>query len=254
MKKIISGLLVALMISATISSCRKKDDTPNELKKGSFQLKFEHKMGMMNPVDFELNKKYIHHMTSDELTFTMFRYYVSNIQLVKDDGTIWSEQNSYRIINVAEPSSLLLSLNNIPAGNYKEMRYTLGVDSTRNVSGAQDGALAPSNGMFWSWNTGYIFLKAEGTSPQSSNNNFMIHLGGFSGANNIITNKSTNFGGASLTISESATPMVHLTANPGMLWHSAQSVSQTNMLHMPGAKAKQMATDFYGSVAFDRIH
>lgn len=256
MKNIINGLLVALILIVTVSSCRKDDDdTPDPLNEGSVNVEFNHVMGMMNPVPFELNTAYTHHATSDELTFSMFRYYVSNIQLVKDDNTIWSEEESYHIVNVAEPGSLVLNLKNIPAGTYKELRYTMGVDAARNTSGAQNGALAPSNGMFWSWNTGYIFLKAEGTSPQatSNNNNFMFHLGGFEGANNIITPKTTDFGGATLTVSAANTPSVHLTANPGMLWHSAQSVSQTPKTHMPGALAVSMASDFYGSVSFSKI-
>ena len=74
-----------------------------------------------------------------------------------------------------------LTLSDVPEGSYTEMSYVLGVDSTRNVSGAQAGALSTANGMFWSWSTGYIMLKAEGTSPNSGTGSFSFHLGGFSG-------------------------------------------------------------------------
>lgn len=259
MKNIISGLLVALILSITITSCRKKDDTPDELKTGSAKVEFSHVMGMMSPTPFELNKQYTHHMTGDEMTFTMFRYYVSNLQLIgtnaDGEAITYSEKDSYHIVNVAEPGSLILDLADVPVGTYTELKYTMGVDAERNTTGAQDGALAPSNGMFWSWNTGYIFLKAEGTSPQATANmnNFTFHLGGFEGTNNIITAKTTNFGGATLNVTESATPTINLKANPGMLWHSAPSLSQTPKTHMPGATAVSMSSDFYGSVSFDKI-
>lgn len=254
MKNIISGLLVALILSATISSCRKTDDTPEELKKGAFKIEFNHVFGP-NELPFELNKEYVHGKTGDALTFTTFKYYVSNIKLVKNDGTIWKENESYHIVKTSDPASMILSLKDVPAGTYKELQYTMGVDSIRNESGAQDGALAPSNGMFWSWNTGYIFLKAEGNSPQAMNatNFFMFHLGGFKAPNNIIMNKTTDFGNSSLVIAEGETPVVNLTANAARLWHSASSVGVLDKIHMPSATATQMASDFYSNIYFNKI-
>jgi hypothetical protein len=65
---------------------------------------------------------------------------------------------------------------NVPAGTYTGMYLTMGVDSARNVSGAQEGALDPANGMFWSWTSGYIMIKAEGLSPQGAGGSFTYHL------------------------------------------------------------------------------
>jgi hypothetical protein len=61
------------------------------------------------------------------------------------------------------------------------MEFMIGVDSARNNSGAQTGALDPTNGMFWSWSTGYIMAKFEGTSAQSpaAANALKFHIGGF---------------------------------------------------------------------------
>jgi len=130
----------------------------------------------------------------------------------------------------------------------------MGVDSLRNVSGAQTGALSTANGMFWDWNSGYIMLKAEGMSPNSTSKNFVFHLGGFKGVNNIVTKKNTNFGGGSLIIGAGLTPSVGIKVNPARLWHSSPSVSTVNMIQMPGAAAKQMAKDFYDAIIFDHIH
>jgi hypothetical protein len=46
-------------------------------------------------------------------------------------------------------SELNTSLKNITA-----IKFLLGVDSLKNVSGIQTGALDPAKGMFWTWNTG----------------------------------------------------------------------------------------------------
>ena len=103
--------------------------------------------------------------------------------------------------------------------------------------------------MFWSWNTGYVMLKAEGTSPQSSNGTFSFHLGGFSGDNSIVTSKLATFDNNSLTITLNKTAEVQLKANPAKLFH-ADPLSSGSVVHMPGAKAKQMAANFYGGISF----
>ena len=48
------------------------------------------------------------------------------------------------------------------------------------------GVLDPSGAgadMYWTWNSGYIFFKMEGTSPAATGmgNSFMYHIGGFGG-------------------------------------------------------------------------
>lgn len=50
------------------------------------------------------------------------------------------------------------------------------------------GVLDPVKGMFWAWNTGYIFLKLEGKSTysKSPSNIFEYHIGGFKQPNNCI--------------------------------------------------------------------
>src|SRR5690606_18580217 len=109
-----------------------------------------------------------------------------------------------------------LDIDNVPAGYYVEIQYTMGVDSEKNVSGAQVGALSLSNGMFWDWNSGYIMLKAEGYSPQAENNGFAFHLGGFSGADNIVTTKPTilTFSNDTIFIKKGRAPIVNIPANP----------------------------------------
>jgi hypothetical protein len=73
-------------------------------------------------------------------------------------------------------------ISGLPAGNYNRIQFLLGVDSLRNVSGAQTGDLDPVNDMFWDWNTGYIYFKMEGefkTVQQPAGDAYAIHIGGF---------------------------------------------------------------------------
>ena len=203
---------------------------------------------------FQLETQYVHPTTNDTLTFTTFKYFISNFRLKKEDGSLWTHPESYFLLDASIPSSMVLNISNVPSGTYTEMRYTMGVDSIRNVSGAQTGVLSAINGMFWSWNSGYIMIKAEGMSPNSPSEDFVLHLGGFKGDYNVVTVKTSNFGGEPLNVSASATPQIHFIANPARFWHTNPSVSSLNKIHMPGAEAKQAAIDFYDGIFFDHIH
>lgn len=203
---------------------------------------------------FELGTEYVHPTTNDTLTFTTFKYFISNVRLKKEDGSWWTHPESYFLVDVSGPSSTQLNITGIPVGNYTEVSYVMGVDSTRNVSGAQSGALSTTSGMFWSWNTGYIMLKAEGLSPQAGMGGaFTFHLGGFAGATNIVTLKTAGFVGV-LQVTTTSNGKINLSADPSKLFTTTGSVGAVGMIHMPGANAVTMATDFYTSgVAFKSI-
>ncbi len=256
----IFSIFLGLFLSVS-TSCKKKtteptlEPTPLAVEKGIVTIDLSHKWGFTNQTDFVLGTDLIHPMTNDTLNFTTFKYYVSNFKFKKADGTWYTQPESYFLVDLSTPSSLVLTIPDVPVGDYTDVYYTMGVDSTRNVSGAQTGALAASNLMFWNWNSGYVFLKAEGTSVNSSTGTFQFHLGGFSGANNLLTEKYINFSNNSLTVSANHTSTAFLQVNPGWLWHSAPSVSVLNMIHMPGTDAATMALGFYtnNSIILDHI-
>ena len=256
--KLIFVALLGLFLSIS-TSCKKEEPTPEPTpaadEKGTVKINLAHKWGFTNGTTFKLDTTLVHPMSGDSLNFTTLKYYISNIKLKKSDGTWWTQAESYFLVDLSNPSSLELSLSNVPVGDYTDVYYTMGVDSTRNVSGAQSGALATTNMMFWNWNSGYVMLKAEGTSVDSSTGSFAFHLGGFSGQYNIVTQKYVNFAGNALTVSSNHTSKAFLQVNPGWLWHSAPSVSTLNMIHMPGAEAQTMALGFFtnNSIILDHI-
>lgn len=95
-------------------------------------------------------------------------------------------------------------------------------------------------------------VKAEGTSPQSSTGSFAFHLGGFQGANSVLTTKSVSFAANNLTVGANKTSSVFIVSNPAKLFHADPLSSGINLM-MPGAKVKQMATNYYSSFAFDHL-
>ncbi|MBX7107403.1 MAG: hypothetical protein K1X61_02025 [Chitinophagales bacterium] len=248
--KIPLSLSLFFMI-AIVSSCKKEEPTPTPTK-GDVKVEVNYVFGS-SALPWDVNQTMVHPATGDTLTFTEFAFYLSNVKLKKEDGTWWSEPESYHLICAKCTEKNMFIMKDVPAGIYTEMAYTLGVDSLRNVSGAQTGDLSPTKGMFWDWNTGYIMIKAEGSSPQSPTGTFTFHLGGFSGPNNIVTPKTITFGSAVVNVAEPAIPTIVLQANPARLWHTSPSVSVTSAIHMPGPEAKIMADDFFGNISFTEI-
>ncbi len=117
----------------------------------------------------------------EPLQIETLRFYLSNIALLKGDQFVWQESESYHLIDAVDPTSFQLALG-VPVGlAYDSIQFLLGIDSTTSVSGAMGGDLDPTKGMYWSWNSGYVNFKLEGTSPlcDSRNHEFQYHLGGY---------------------------------------------------------------------------
>ncbi len=125
---------------------------------------------------------------------TKFKYYLSNFKLLSNDSRI-KNQDGYYLVNEDEDTTKRIVLNNIGEGMTTGISFTIGVDSLHNSSGAQEGALDPMYGMFWAWNSGYIFLKLEGKSPSSNSPGkiFEFHIGGYKTPTNCIRTIKLNF-------------------------------------------------------------
>ncbi|MBS1734667.1 MAG: hypothetical protein JST02_15340, partial [Bacteroidetes bacterium] len=100
----------------------------------------------------------------EQYTISKLKYYISN--LVFSGNGKDQEADTYFLVNAANESNAFDIT--LPAGNYSSIQFLLGVDSIRNCSGAQTGALDPMNDMFWTWNSGYVMFKLEGSSTAST--------------------------------------------------------------------------------------
>ena len=240
------GLALALSTSCKKETVEPTPETPVvDPGKGSVSIVLSHKWGMMNEQNFVLGSDLIHPMHKDTLNFSKLKYYVSNVKFKKADGTYFVHPESYFLVDLSNASSTSLAISDVPVADYTEMSYTLGVDSVRNCSGAQTGALDPVNTMFWSWNSGYIATKAEGNYMKNNvSTPFVFHLGGFKGATNVVTTKTISFSANNLTVTKDKASKVKITVNPGTLFHTT-SVKTLDMIHMPGADAVSMAVGFY---------
>ena len=247
------SLLVFLMLGLAWSCNKDDDDDDNQsTQPGDVKIQFEYVFGS-SQIPWSIGETLRHPKTGDTLTFTEFSFYVSNVRLQKADGSYWTEEDSYHLICAKCQDASQFKLEDVPAGDYVAIEFLLGVDSTANVSGNQTGALDPKFGM-WDNNNGYMMIKAEGSSPQSSDGAFTFHLFGYSGANSLLTPRVFPFFGNSLNVNGSVSPELVLWANPARMWHSSPSVGQVNSIMQPGPEAKDMTTDFFSNIALMEVN
>ncbi len=123
----------------------------------------------------------VHVLDAGPITMEVLKFYVSNMVLLHEGRVVWTDGSGPHLIDASASRSLAIPLA-VPAGRKPDARrFTLGIDSATNVSGALGGDLDPTKGMYWTWQSGYVNLKVEGRSPlvQSKDKRFQFHLGGY---------------------------------------------------------------------------
>ncbi|MEN9964266.1 MAG: hypothetical protein RL582_1361 [Bacteroidota bacterium] len=124
-----------------------------------------------------LNTFYSSSNKTDSILISKMKFYVSKVSLVSDDKSILI--NKSFLIDLEESNSMSME---VPEEfKIKQLFFLLGTDSTTNVSGAMDGDLDPLKGMYWTWQSGFINVKIEGTHLKSDGETdlFHLHLGGY---------------------------------------------------------------------------
>ncbi len=122
----------------------------------------------------------------NRLRIDKFMHYVSSLRLIKEDNSEVILKDFY-LLDFFNNNVIELE---VPAGKYKKLKFDVGIPEAYNKD--QDPAQYPSSsplsvagsqGMFWTWNTGYIFIKFEGKADTTGIEGeellspFAIHIG-----------------------------------------------------------------------------
>jgi hypothetical protein len=231
----ISAFACSLALAAlSLTGCGKGKDEPTPATTGTVALEFEQTVGTDPLV---LSTRTYNNASGEQFKVTAFRQYISNIKFTKADGSSYAVPESYYLLDAAVPASTRMSIADVPVGDYTGITFTVGVDSTRNVSGAQKGFLDPNYGMFWTWNSGYIYTKLEGTSPQAAKpagvaeGGLTFHIGGFQSPYNTIRTVSPAFpSGVKLLVRNDHSPEVHLNANVAKMFVATAGNNNTSTI------------------------
>ncbi|WP_020595868.1 MbnP family protein [Spirosoma panaciterrae] len=220
-------LLLFILVSLGVGAFLACQNEVGTAETGSLTLRFDNVVGNQ---DLALGTVTYQNAAGEPFTVTKFNYFVSNFRLIKADGTdyVLPQANNYFLIQEDKPASQSFTLTGIPGGMYTGISFLIGVDSLRSLAdisqrtGVLDPGLGTHEAMYWEWNSGYIFLKLEGTSaaaPASQNNLFFYHIGGFGGGYNgkkTINNLRTvtiPFNGNTAQIAASNKPRINLIAD-----------------------------------------
>lgn len=247
-------LSFAVLLLVFLKACTKDapieiTDNPSDLhthdhsKEGSVRFEFSNVVGssplVLNDVEYLTPG-------NDPFRVSLFSYYISNIKLIGEDGSRYAEDESYHLIRHENNGSKIFTINTVPSGKYKELTLMIGVDSTRNVSGIQEGALDPVWGMFWSWNTGYIMAKLEGTSPAAGTggNVFMYHPGGFQTKTGAVVQVTLPLGNMEVKAGQTRTIKLNADVLEWFTSPHAINISAMPIVHNAGASSRKLAENY----------
>lgn len=243
MKSILSLAILSIIF---FSSCKKETTVAyNTTLKGKLSVEFDNIVGSQ---DLQLNTGSYINSSNETYKVTKLKYYVSNFKLTNVDGSVYTlpQDSSYFLIDESDANRHEAAFC-LPEGEYKTLSFTLGVDSLRNTMdiSKRTGDLDPTSvasDMYWSWNSGYIFFKLEGTSTAvtSMGGIFQYHTGGFGGYTTATENNLKNI---TLDLTARGTPKVKASKTNGVNIHllvdinnvftgnSTISLATTNMVH-----------------------
>lgn len=139
--------------------------------------------------DFILNQNYIA-SNGEVLRFSLATFYLSKPVIMDDVGGMTPLAPEYYLVR----SDVMMSdMGTIEAGHAHMFNISLGIDEATNTENGATGVqptdftdanhpLAPQpEGMYWSWASGYIFVKVEGEVDYDADgtfdNTFKYHLG-----------------------------------------------------------------------------
>lgn len=193
----------------------------------------------------------------ENYTVQRLKYYITNIELVNTKANKRIPvKNSYFLVDDGNEESKIISLN-VAEGNYDAISFLLGVDSLHNVSGAQSGALDPMNGMFWTWNSGYVSIKMEGKSPASNlpQNLIEYHLGGFKGPDKVMQRIDLSFKEGPASFTGKKTTTISVKTDMNLFFKSVYSlpIKQNPACTTAGKLARQYSENYATLFSIDKV-
>ncbi|MGJ1267144.1 MbnP family protein [Sphingobacterium spiritivorum] len=198
-KQYVAAAALLLTVILTSSCSKNNAPEPDADKMGQFSIEFDNIVGE-ETLGFE--PRTYTNAKGEKFRIKQLQYFISNIKLYKNDGSsyIVPQEESYFLVNASDRTTRFTRVR-VPEGDYSKVQFVLGVDSLRSTMPVEKrtGVLSfnpesghAGGGMYWGWNSGYIFLKLEGycdlisdnqQGDPTGNKQFKYHIGGFGGYN-----------------------------------------------------------------------
>jgi hypothetical protein len=254
----LSHLFVGLSMIIIVCACQKELKFDKGTRKNhNLVLKFK-PVVQFDSVPLVLGQTYSNFF-KEQFTPTAFKFYIHGIELINEDSNkvFRIPADQYFLVDFSDSASTEVQVAILPY-SYNKIAFTIGVDSARNVSGAQTGALDPAKGMFWTWTTGYIMAKLEGTSPASKEpgNKFEYHIGGFTGVDNVVSKVTLLYPfGQSIDLKPGESTTLEITADAYDWFYNPHDIRlNTNpVISTPGLLSTMVAENYRKMFTVDSI-
>jgi hypothetical protein len=176
----------------------------------------------------------------ESFSVQQFKYYVSGIRVTGEEVGEEVLLQEAHLVDEGDSSSLVLNLSTA-LDRIRTIRFVVGVDSLANTGGVQGGDLDPMLGMFWTWNTGYVYARLEGESDSAHSpaHRFTWDIGGYKYPLNALRTVTLDVGGGGKKV-------ICITADV-QKWFDGKSpvhLAQTPVCHQPGALAMRIADNY----------
>ncbi|TKD66286.1 MbnP family protein [Flavobacterium sp. ASW18X] len=259
--KVYNYLATALFAIALIS-CDNEDDTANELTgEGTARIEFDNSYAgsqlLLQTAFYDANG-------TEKIAIDTLKYIVSNIRLEDAVGNVFvvPEQEALNVIDLSDDASRFVTIVNVPAADYVKIHFGLGIDQEKYLQGVEGQGdfltTATEEGMLWSWQAGYKFIRFEGrfTGENTTEETpFAIHMGSHGTA-------LDNYKEVSLDLPVSAkvrtdiTPEIHLVADISQLLSGTGKLylEEQSQIHVDPEKSPMVATNAAAMFTVDHIH
>lgn len=162
-----SWVIIAIAMVIAFSSCKKEtpeepEPTPAETPTGEFLL---HLHTYIDQEEVDLYNIPYSTTQGHEITLTMAQLYISSIQLEKLDGSLVDVTGKI-VLKTLQANTYVVG--NVPVGNYKGLRFKVGLDATTNAANpnASADSVALNKPAMWFGSApqpdGYVFMNVQG--------------------------------------------------------------------------------------------
>jgi hypothetical protein len=173
MKNILVFHIAGVMLLSSLTGCKKSETSTPVTNPTTVNLNFAVDN---NTLKFDTLKYY--NAAGNNYSVSGLTFYLSTFEFENAAGTVYRYSDVY-LVDAKTKSNVSFSFADLPAGNYKRMKFLIGLDSLHNLDGALPNTVENAN-MVWPtyMGGGYHFMKLEGNfRDQGQTYGYAMHMG-----------------------------------------------------------------------------
>ena len=227
--KTISNYIISSLIILSLAGCKHKKNDDSANANGTLAFHLHTLVGDTEVDDYNTNYTLSNGRT---ISVSKAQLYISNIQLVKLDGTLYNV-SGVDILKVQEIEEI--TVGTVPAGNYKSVRFTVGLDSTTNHTTPANSNTTLNHTDMWFGSTvqpdGFIFVNFQGMIDTTTAADMSSPMQPFSYKIGTDANKKqVSMPDKNFTITPNSIGMVHIVIDYSQLFNGITLNNQNNLV------------------------